>query len=98
MITTDTQSKKANQILENPKVEFLLLIPDDSGNTGYIRAKCVASLNEERSIRVELYEKVPHVSQLWKGPDDESLAIIELTPIEYDYMKPGDFNSTLILA
>ena len=98
MVTTGAQSNKTRQILENPKVEFLLLIPDDEGNTGYIRGKCVASLVEERSIREILYEKVSHVSQLWESPDDEDLAVIDFVPVEYDYMRPGDFFSTLINA
>jgi uncharacterized pyridoxamine 5'-phosphate oxidase family protein len=98
MVTTGTQSNKTRQILENPKVEFLLLIPNDEGNTGYIRGKCIASSVEERSIREILFEKVSHVSQLWESPDDENLTVIEFVPIEYDYMKPGDFFSTLIPA
>jgi hypothetical protein len=36
------------------------------------------------------------VSQLWEGPEDVDLNIIELEPVEYDYMKPGDFSSTMI--
>ncbi len=98
LVTTGAQSNKTRQILENPKVEFLLLIPDDEGNTGYIRGKCVVSLVEERSIKEILYEKVSHVSQLWESPDDEDLTVIEFVPVEYDYMRPGDFFSTLINA
>ncbi len=98
MVTTGAQSNKTRQILENPKVEFLLLIPDDEGNTGYIRGKCVASLVVEPSIREILYEKVSHVSQLWESPDDEDLTVIEFVPVEYDYMRPGDFFSILIIA
>jgi general stress protein 26 len=97
-VTTGTQSNKTKQVTENSKVELLLLIPDDNGNTGYIRAKCIASLVEEPSIREALYEKVPHVSQLWKSHDDEKLTVIEFNPVEYDYMKPGNFQSTLISA
>jgi uncharacterized pyridoxamine 5'-phosphate oxidase family protein len=96
MVTTGTQSNKTKQIMENPKVEFLLLIPDDAGNTGYIRGKCVADLVEEHSIRESVFEKVPHVSQLWKSPDDDNLTVIKFVPVEFDYMKPGDFLSTLI--
>ncbi len=98
MVTTGTQSSKTRQILKNPKVEFLLLIPDDEGNTGYIRGKCVAGLVEERSIRKELFETASHVSQLWESPDDENLTIIEFVPVEFDYMKPGDFSPTLFPA
>ena len=98
LVTTGTQSDKIKQILDNPKVEFLLLIPDDKGNTGYIRGKCIAVLVEERSIKTILFEKVPHVSQLWKNIDDDKLTVIELIPAEYDYMKPGVFLSTLIPA
>ena len=63
----------------------------------HIRAR-VAILVEERSIKEILFEKVPHVGQLWKNIDDENLTVIELIPAEYDYMKPGAFLSTLIPA
>ena len=43
-----------------------------------------------------LYERVPHVSQLWEGPEDEELTIMEVEPVEYDYMKPGECPSTMI--
>jgi uncharacterized pyridoxamine 5'-phosphate oxidase family protein len=59
LITTGTKSSKVDHILKNPKVEFLLLLPEE-GNTGY--------------------------------------TIIELEPVEYDYMRPGDFSSTIIPA
>lgn len=98
MVTTGTKSSKTRQILENPKVEFLLLIPDDEGNTGYIRGKCVAGLVEERCVREVLFEMASHVSQLWENPDDANLTVIEFIPVEFDYMKPGDFLSTLIPA
>jgi len=45
-----------------------------------------------------LHERVPHVSQLWEGPEDTDLTVLELEPAEYDYIKPGDFTSTIIRA
>jgi len=97
LITTGTKSKKVDHILKNPKVEFLLLLPEE-GNTGYVRGRCVASILDDDSLKRVLYERVPHVSQLWEGPEDEDLTIIELEPVEYDYMKPGDFSSTIVTA
>ena len=97
LITTGTRDNKVDQIMGNPKVEFLLLLPEGD-DTGYIRCKCVASILDDREMRRVLYEKVPHVSLLWEGPEDESLTIIELEPLEYDYMKPGDFTSRKISA
>jgi uncharacterized pyridoxamine 5'-phosphate oxidase family protein len=95
-VTTGTKDKKIKQISQNPKVEFLLLIPDEQGNTGFIRGKCVTSIVNDKKIKTSLYEKVPHVSILWKDPFDENLTVLELFPIEYDYMKPGDFHSKII--
>jgi len=97
LITTGTKAKKVDHILKNPKVEFLLLLPEE-GNTGYVRGRCVASILDDKEIKRVLYEKVPHVSQLWEGPEDGDLTIIELEPVEYDYMRPGDFSSTIIPA
>ena len=97
LITTGTKAKKVDHILKNPKVEFLLLLPEE-GNTGYVRGRCVASILNDKEIKRVLYEKVPHVSQLWEGPEDGDLTIIELEPVEYDYMRPGDFSSTIIPA
>ncbi len=97
LITTGTKSSKVDHILKNPKVEFLLLLPEE-GNTGYVRGRCVASILDDKEIKRVLYEKVPHVSQLWEGPEDVDLTIIELEPVEYDYMRPGDFSSTIIPA
>ncbi len=97
LITTGTKSSKVDHILKNPKVEFLLLLLEDE-NTGYVRGRCVASILNDKEINRVLYEKVPHVSQLWGGPEDVDLTIIELEPVEYDYMRPGDFSSTIIPA
>ncbi len=97
LVTTGTKSSKVDHILKNPKVEFLMLLPDE-GNTGYVRGRCVASILDDNDIKRVLYEKVPHVSQLWEGPEDGDLTIIELEPVEYDYMRPGDFSSTIIPA
>jgi uncharacterized pyridoxamine 5'-phosphate oxidase family protein len=96
LITTSSKATKVEQIKQNNKIEFLFLIPDDEGNTGYIRGKCVAKFNNETKIKQELYEKVPHVSKLWKSADDSDLIVFELVPVGYDYMKPGNFHSTLI--
>ena len=97
LITTGTKSSKVDHILKNPKVEFLMLLLEDE-NTGYVRGRCVASILNDKEIKRGLYEKVPHVSQLWEGPEDVDLTIIELEPVEYDYMRPGDFSSTIIPA
>ena len=97
LITTGTKSSKVDHILKNPKVEFLMLLLEDE-NTGYVRGRCVASILNDKEIKRVLYEKVPHVSQLWEGPEDGDLTIIELEPVEYDYMKPGEFSSTIIPA
>ncbi|NQT08975.1 pyridoxamine 5'-phosphate oxidase family protein [Candidatus Bathyarchaeota archaeon] len=97
LITTGNESKKVDHILKNPKVEFLMLLLED-GNTGYVRGRCVASILDDKDIKRVLYEKIPHVSQLWEGPEDEDLTIIELEPVEYDYMRQGDFFSTIIPA
>ena len=97
LITTGTKAQKVDHILKNPKVEFLLLLPEGE-DTGYVRGRCVASILDDKDIKRVLYERVPHVSQLWEGPEDEDLTIIELEPVEYDYMKPGDFASTIIRA
>ena len=97
LVTTGTKSSKVDHILKNPKVEFLLLLPEE-GNTGYVRGRCGASILDDEDVKRVLYEKVPHVSQLWEGPEDGDLTIIELEPVEYDYMRPGDFSSTIIPA
>jgi len=96
LITTGTKSKKVDHILRNSRVEFLLL-PEDE-DTGYVRGRCAASILDDDAVKRLLYERVPHVSQLWEGPEDEDLTVIELEPIEYDYMRPGDFSSTTIPA
>ena len=95
-VTTGTHDNKVSQILENPKVEFLYLIPDEEGNTGYIRGECTAKIIHELQIKKELFEKVPHVSQLWESPEDEKLMVFELIPKMYEFMKPGDFHTTKI--
>lgn len=95
-VTTSSNATKVKQIKQNNKTEFLFLITDNEGNTGYIRGKCVILFINDTKIKQVLYKKVPHVSQLWKSPDDTNLTILELIPIEYNYMKPGDFYSMLI--
>lgn len=95
-VTTASNTKKVEQLRKNNKVEFLLLVPDSEGNTGYIRGKCLVSFIDDDKIKNILYERVPHVSQLWEGPNDTALTVMELCPLEYDYMKPGDFYSTII--
>lgn len=95
LITTGTRSKKVIQIRENPRVELLLPEGED---TGYVRGRCVARVLDDYAVKRVLHERAPHVSQLWEGPEDEDLTVIELEPVEYDYMRPGDFSSTTIPA
>jgi uncharacterized pyridoxamine 5'-phosphate oxidase family protein len=95
-VTTGTYDNKVSQVQENPKVEFLYLIPDEEGNTGYIRGECTAKILHELHIKRELFEKVPHVSQLWESPSDERLTVFELIPKMYEFIKPGDFHATKI--
>jgi uncharacterized pyridoxamine 5'-phosphate oxidase family protein len=95
-VTTGTDDNKVSQILENPKVEFLYLIHDEEGNTGYIRGECTAKIIHDLQIKRELFEKVPHVNKLWKSPQDEKLTIFELIPKMYEFMKPGEFHATKI--
>ena len=46
----------------------------------------------------QVWVKVLHVSRLWEGPEDEDLTVIELKPVEYDYMRTGDLVTTMIQA
>jgi len=88
-IATSPQSAKSRQIRRNPNVEFCLPLTADCG-TGYIRVSGVASTVTDPGVRSTIGSQVPFLTEHWSGVDDPNFALIRITRVEVEYLRPGD--------
>ena len=95
-ILTGSSEAKIDQIRENGNVEVCIPFDNEKGN-GYIRAKGVIFIIEDRAVKNMVAERTPYFKQYWPGPDDPDFALLELEPDEIEFMSPGD-NSSVHIA
>jgi len=92
-LATATSSRKAVQIRNDDRVEFVSLLPRD-GNTGYLRVMGHA----KRVTDLALAEKVTKacgypVEHYWEGVSDDNFFMVKVAPVRVEYMKPGEFGA-----
>jgi len=86
---------KVGQIKRNPKVEFCLLL-EKGESKGTVRVECLANLVADKTVKSELYNKVPFMKEFWSSPEDTRYALIELLPKGFEYMPIGSMQATKI--
>lgn len=94
-VATGSNDAKVKQIEQNPKIEFCLLLEKSEGK-GTIRAQCVAHIVDDKDVKANVFNKIPFLREFWKTPDDPNYTLINLQPIEFEYMKPGRIQSVRI--
>lgn len=96
-VATGSSDAKVNQIKQNQKTEFCLLLEQD-GKKGTLRAECEAQIVEDKEVKTHIYEKIAFLKEFWGSPEDLSYTLIELTPSCFEYMKPGSMEAARIRA
>lgn len=92
---TGTSSQKVSHVRENPFTEFILNLKQGE-NKGYLRGECIANIVGDQDFITRLFHENAFMSKLWNGPEDPNLTIIELKPVVFYYLRPGDWTSIKI--
>lgn len=94
-IITGAKSTKVMQIQENPKVEFCLYYQRE-GKDCYVRVAGKASIIADREIKAKVAGHCDFFGNYWKSVDDPGYALIEICPIEIEYLRPGESQTRKI--
>lgn len=96
-VATGMGDAKVEQIRQNPKTEFCLMLEKD-GKQGSIRAECTAELVSDSKTKTEVYNSVAFMKKFWNSPDDPRFALIALQPTGFEYMPLGSMQAAKIKA
>jgi general stress protein 26 len=88
---TNTKSMKVKQIQKNPKVEFCLFL-QEKGSDGYIRVAGAAKIITGREKKSRIANYCSFFGKHFKGVDDPDYTLIEISPVEIEYLRPGEFK------
>lgn len=91
-ITTDTRSAKVKQIQENPKMEFCLYLQKEDKDC-YARVAGIAQIIKDREAKSKIARYCDFFSRHWEGVDDPTYTLIEICPIEIEYLRPGEYSA-----
>lgn len=94
-VATGSNDAKVKQIKRNPKTEFCLLL-EKNEQKGTIRAQCLAKIVDDKSVKADVFSKIPFLREFWKTPEDPGYALVKLHPVEFEYMKTGSVQSVKI--
>jgi general stress protein 26 len=91
-VTTNINSSKSKQILENPKTEFCLLLENKENpyNSGYIRAEGIAKITRERDTKHKVGQRAGVFGTFFKDVDDPDYALMEITLKRIEYIRPNE--------
>ena len=88
-IGTGTNSTKVEQIRNNPNIEFCLQFERELGN-GYVRVAGLADIVTDRETKARLADHIDFFDDYWKGVDDPTYTLIQITPVEIEYLRPDE--------
>ena len=91
-VTTNINSSKAKQILENPKTEFCLFLENKENpyNSGYIRAEGIAKITQDRDTKLKVGQRANVFGTYFKDVDDPNYALMEILPKSIEYIRPAE--------
>ena len=89
-ITTDTKSAKVKQIQKTPKIEFCLYLQKE-GKDCYIRVAGMAKIIKDRETKSKIAGHCDFFSRHWESVDDPGYTLIQICPVEIEYLRPGEF-------
>ena len=94
-VATGTEDAKVNQIKNNPKVAFCLMI-EEGDQKGTIRAMGQAEIVKDLDIKTDLYNRVSWMKEFWKSPMEPSYTLFRVHVQGFEYMKPGSMQAVKI--
>jgi len=86
-ITTGTGSAKVEQIQSNPKVEFCLLFKEEDMDC-CLRAAGLAKIINDEETKAKIARHCGFFSKHWESEDDPSYTLLEIYPLEIEYVTP----------
>ncbi len=87
-VLTGTADAKVAQIKVNEKVEVVRLIRFEDGG-GYVRFSAIAKIIDDKKVRSRLASATSFFSNYFKSADDPKFTLLQITPKQIEYMKPG---------
>jgi general stress protein 26 len=91
-VATGTNSAKVREIKGNPNIEFCLQFQGEAGG-GYVRIAGLGDVVTDHETKKKLAEHIDYFDKHWTGADDPSYALIQIIPVEVEYMRPGDMDA-----
>jgi len=89
-ITTGTENAKVKQIQKNPKTEFCLYL-QEKDKEYYVRVAGNAQIIKDRGTKTKIAACCDFFSRYWESIDDPNYTLIEIRPVEIEYLRPGEF-------
>ncbi|OYD14407.1 hypothetical protein CH333_07985 [candidate division WOR-3 bacterium JGI_Cruoil_03_44_89] len=94
-VTTGTRNAKVKQIRDNPKVEFCLYLRK-GGKDCYVRIAGVAKIVMDRETKAKIAGHCDFFNKYFESVDDPNYSLIEICPVEIEYLRPGEFQARKI--
>lgn len=98
-IATSVKSRKAQEIIKQPMVSFLVPLQRDGFN-GYLRVAGATSQISDPSFGDEVGRETGYpITKYWEqGGKDQDLFFAEIKPIRIEFMDPGEHEAIDITA
>jgi general stress protein 26 len=91
-VATGTNSAKVREMRGNPNIEFCLQFQGEAGG-GYVRVAGLGEVVTDQGTKERLFAHTDFLADYWEGADDPSYALIQIIPVEVEYMRPGDMEA-----
>jgi len=91
-VATGTNSAKVREMRGNPNIEFCLQFQGEAGG-GYVRVAGLGDVVTDQGPKEKLFAHTSFLADYWEGADDPSYALIQIIPVEVEYMRPGDIDA-----
>ena len=87
-VATGTNSAKVKEMRGNPNIEFCLQF-QGKADGGYVRVTGLGDVITDRAVKEKLFAHTDFLADYWEDADDPSYALIQIIPVEMEYMRPG---------
>ncbi len=88
-IATSRGTRKTEEILRHPRVEWVTLFSTEKG-TGYLRLAGDAREVEGEEKRSAVEESDYPVNKYWNGVEDPDFVVFKIVPQRVEYIRPGE--------
>lgn len=91
-ITTGTTNAKVKQIRSNPRTEISWYF-GERGNRGSLRIAGTARIVEDRDTKARIANLLEFFDTFWESVDDPNYTLLQISPEEIEYTRPGEFEA-----